>query len=104
MRTVLGRSSDYGNNLVDTSAILGADANKSLSGLLVQTDHLAQLSIAMNDFSTSIAEISHSTVNSNQHVTEVSNLCKGAIDTITQAEQTVSALAKEVEKSAQLHL
>jgi len=100
LRTVLGRSGDYGNNLVDTSNILGRDASKSLDGLLVQTDHLAQLSVAINDFSASIAEISHSTVNSNQHVTQVSQVCKGAIDTISKAEQTVSALAKEVENSA----
>jgi len=100
LRTVLGRSSDYGNSLVDISNILGADANKSLDGLTTQNDHLGQLTIAMNDFSASIVEISHSTVKSNGHVNEVSDVCKDAIEIIKQTEVTISSLAREVESSA----
>ena len=100
LRTVLGRGSDYGNNLVDISNILGADANKSLDGLTQQNEHLGQLTIAMNDFSASIVEISHSTVKSNDHVNEVNDVCKGAIDNINKMEVTISSLAQEVESAA----
>jgi len=100
LRTVLGRSSDYGSNLVDTSNILTEDVNESLKGLVEQSDHLQQLTVAMNDFNGSIGEISHSIVNSNEHINEVSQVCEGAIEIINTAEKTVSSLAQEVESSA----
>ena len=55
---------------------------------------------AINDFSASIAEIGHSTVNSNEHIKAVSKVCKDAIEIINTAEGTVSSLAIEVENSA----
>ncbi|MCJ8300653.1 MAG: methyl-accepting chemotaxis protein, partial [Pseudomonadales bacterium] len=100
LRTVLGRSSDYGNSLVDTSNILGEDAEKSLAGLMLQSEQLGQLTVAINDFSASIAEIGHSTVNSNEHIKAVGKVCEEAIETINTAEGTVSSLALEVENSA----
>ena len=100
LRTVLGRGSDYGHTLVDISNILGADANKSLDGLNQQNEHLGQLTIAMHDFSASIVEISHSTVRSNDHVNEVNDVCKDAIDIMNITEDTISSLALEVEVSA----
>ncbi|EPJ54588.1 MAG: hypothetical protein OFPI_06400 [Osedax symbiont Rs2] len=100
LRTVLGRSSDYGSNLVNTSAVLGEAADKSLQGLEMQNEHLGQLNVAINDFSASITEICHSTVKSNQHVNEVSGVCKEAIESITEAEQTATLLAHEVKNSA----
>jgi PAS domain S-box-containing protein len=99
LRTVLGRSSDYGNSLVDVSNTLGNDANKSLDGLNQQNNHLEQLAIAINDFSASIIEISHSTVSSNDHVNEVNDVCKDAINTINNTESTISSLALEVENA-----
>lgn len=99
LRTVLGRSSDYGNNLVDISNILSNDANKSLDGLNQQNDHLGQLAVAIKDFSASIVEISHSTVSSNDHVSEVNNVCKDAISTINNTQDTISSLALEVENA-----
>jgi len=100
LRTVLGRSTDYGNNLVVTANILGEDANKSLDGLFLQNDHLGQLSASMADFSASITEISHSTVNSNEQVNSVNDVCKDAIDIINNTEGTISLLATEVENAA----
>ena len=100
LRTVLGRSSDYGNSLVDTSNILTEGVNKSLEGLVEQSNHLQQLTVAMHDFNGSIGEISQSIVNSNQHINEVSQVCEGAIEIINTAEKTVSSLAQEVERSA----
>ncbi|EPJ54589.1 MAG: hypothetical protein OFPI_06410 [Osedax symbiont Rs2] len=100
LRTVLGRSSDCGSLLVGTSNTLGEAANKSLGGLMTQNEHLSQLTNAITDFSSSITEICHSTVSSNQHVNEVNGVCKTAIENISKAEQTVSLLAVEVENSA----
>jgi len=100
LRTVLGRSNDFGNSLVDTANHLGEDATKSLEGLELQNGHIGQLTAAMHDFSTSIVEISHSTVNSNQQVNAVNDVCKEAIDIINNAETTISSLASDVENAA----
>jgi PAS domain S-box-containing protein len=100
LRTVLGRSSDYGTNLVSLSSILSNDANKSLDGLSLQNTHLDHLTIAIQDFSASIQEISQSTVNSNTLVNEVKEVAQEAILTIKVAEGTISSLSTEVEKSA----
>jgi len=100
LRTVLGRSSDYGTNLVSLSGTLEEGANKSLSGLLLQNQHLDQLTIAIKDFSSSILDISQSTMNSNALVVEVSDVCLEAIEVINTAEQTSSSLAVDVENTA----
>lgn len=100
LRTVLGRSNDYGNNLVTTAVTLGESSSQTLSGLMVQNDHLDQLATAITEMSSSIAEISRSTVESKDHVDIVNQHCISAINIINNTEQTTSTLAQEVATAA----
>jgi len=100
LRTVLGRSRDYGKNLVDTANHLQASSDETLSGLMVQNEHLEQLSTAITQMSSSIAEISRSTVDSKTHVDQVNSECHGAIGIINDTQSTFSTLAGDVESAA----
>jgi methyl-accepting chemotaxis protein len=57
LRTVLGRSNDYGNNLVTTAVTLGESSSQTLSGLMVQNDHLDQLATAITEISRSASTL-----------------------------------------------
>ena len=100
LRTVLGRSRDYGYNLVETAATLEDSSNETLEGLVVQNNHLEQLATAITEMSSSISEISRSTVDSKDHVDIVNQECKDAIAIINETESTISVLAVDVEKAA----
>jgi len=100
LRTVLGRSNDYAKGLVTTADILDDSSTQTLTGLTVQNDHLAQLSSAITQMSLSINEISHSTVQSKDHVDSVNQQCLDAITIINNTENTTSVLADEVAHAA----
>jgi len=100
LRTVLGRSNDYGTGLVNTASILSDSSTQTLAGLNVQNDHLEQLATAITEMSSSISEISRSTVDSKDHVDVVNQHCVDAIDIINNTEKTTSSLALEVESAA----
>ena len=100
LRTVLGRSEDYGINLVKTAKILEQSSNETLAGLLVENNHLDQLATAISEMSASITEISRSTIDSKDHVDIVNQECKDAIAIINDTESKVSVLAVDVETAA----
>jgi len=100
LRTVLGRSRDYGDNLINTANNLQTSSDQTLNGLLVQNEHLEQLSTAITQMSTSITEISRNTIESKTHVQQVNSQCRGAIHVISDTQSTFSTLASDVESAA----
>ncbi len=100
LRTVLGRSRDYGNNLIGTATTLEESSNQTLDGLIVQNKHLEQLATAITEMSSSVSEISRSTVDSKGHVDVVNRECKNTITIINDTESTTSVLATDVESAA----
>ena len=100
LRTVLGRSTDYGSSLVQVASTLGNSSSQTLDGLLEQSSHLDQLATAITEMSSSIAEISRSTVESKDSVVTVNNECKAAISIISDTESTISKLADDVQSAA----
>lgn len=100
IRTVLGRSRDYGANLIATADQLDSSSLESLAGLVEQNTQLDQLSSAITQMSASIAEISRGTIESKDHVDVVNGECNSAISLISNTEQTTTTLSNEVEKAA----
>ncbi len=96
LNTVLGRSTDYGNNLVNISAKLADTSDQTLDGLHVQNAHLDQLASAIDEMSASIDEISRSTSDSKDNVELVNDECNRAIQKINQTESTINLLADDV--------
>jgi len=100
LRTVLGRSTDQGFDLVKTAAKLEGHAIKSLKGLVEQNSHLQHLGSAMTEMSASIDDISQNAIDARDHVTQVNDECLGAIETINNTENIISTLAADVETAA----
>jgi len=100
LRTILGRSKDYGGNLVGTATTLKESSNQTLDGLMVQSEHLGQLATAITEMSASVNDISRSTVNSKDHVDIVNQECRDTITIISATESTISTLEAEVESAA----
>ncbi|NRA84043.1 MAG: methyl-accepting chemotaxis protein [Gammaproteobacteria bacterium] len=100
LRTVLGRTNDFGGNLVTTATALETSSVESLNGLLIQNDNLEQLATAITQMSSSISEISRSTVDSKEHVDSVNQECIDAIAVINQTEIISSTLAMNVNSAA----
>jgi len=100
LTTVLGRSTDQGASLVKTAAHLDNSSQQSLTGLVEQNSHLLQLASAMTEMSASIDDISQSTLNARDHVTQVNDECINAIGTINNTENIISTLATDVKTAA----
>jgi len=100
LRTVLGRSTDQGISLFNAAANLENSSRQSLTGLVEQNNHLQQLASAMTEMSVSIDDISQSTVNARDHVSQVNDECISAISTINNTENIISTLATDVKKAA----
>ena len=100
LRTVLGRSSDYGDLLVKASLELENTSVQTSQGIDVQNEHLEQLSTAITQMSSSIAEISHNTTDSVNCVETVNTECNKAISLINKTQEVMTLLTNEVETAA----
>ncbi|PKF57530.1 chemotaxis protein [Alteromonadales bacterium alter-6D02] len=100
VRTILGRSKDLGDGLVDVAAVLEQSSAQALKGLLEENSQLGQLATAITQMSATIAEVSENTINSRDSVEGVNKECHRAITALNSSQQRVNELVIEVENAA----
>ncbi|MEH6444828.1 MAG: PAS domain-containing methyl-accepting chemotaxis protein [Oceanospirillaceae bacterium] len=99
LRTVLGRSNDYSQNLVCIATSVSDSSSQTLAGLNNQNNHLAQLSSAINEMSYSVQEISNNTTESLLQIEDVNNQCHQAIDKVKDNQSLITSMSGRAEKA-----
>jgi len=100
VRTILGRSQDLSNNLLDVSKELDKASIRSLKGLEKENEALDQLATAITQMSSSITEVSQSTFNSRDKVDGVNQQCRTAMSILDKSRQRIEKLGAEIGESA----
>ena len=101
VRTILGRSQDLGNNLLNVSNELDKASIRSLKGLEKENEELDQLATAITQMSSAITEVSQNTVNSRDKVDGVNQQCKHAMSILDNSRQRIETLGVEIGESAE---
>ncbi|GLX78333.1 methyl-accepting chemotaxis protein [Thalassotalea insulae] len=100
IRTILGRSKDTGDLLVQLASQLNQSSQQSLTGLLEENDHLDQLATAITQMSATIGEVSQSTNSAHDKMLDIVEKCHHTISTIDTTQGKISGLSNEVENAA----
>jgi len=98
--TILGRSSDAGQELVNLASELDIASNEMLTGIKEETSHLEQLSTAITEMSATIEEVSSNTTQTHDRVIDIENKCKQNINVISISQNRILNLTADVENSA----
>jgi len=100
VKTILGRTRDYGKTLVQLSGELEKVSSEMLEGIEEENDHLAQFATAITQMSATIDEVSSNTTLTHDKVVSIQNECQQNIDVIDVSQQKIIGLAQDVENAA----
>jgi len=100
VRTILGRSRDSGNTLLQHAQELQQVSDKTLSGLFEENNQLDQLATAITEMTATVEDVSRSTSEAHDKVQLINEECDQAISIITGSQDKINHLSGEVEKAA----
>jgi len=100
VKTILGRSRDYGNTLVELSNELDHVSNNMLNGIQEENSHLAQFATAITEMSATIEEVSTNTTLTHDKVISIQNECQQNIEEIEVSQNKIINLSHDVENAA----
>lgn len=100
VRTILGRVSDSTGSLDKGAQNLLAAAHRAKEGVEKEAQELNMVSTAVEEMSTSIAEVASNTIETREKVSSAHDNCQKATDAMNHTMEQVAELAKEVAKSA----
>jgi PAS domain S-box-containing protein len=100
IRTILGRSSNSGRELLNLATELESASKQTLKGIEEENSHLAQLATAITQMSATISEVSLNTNQTHDKVLMVQNECKSNITVIEASQNKINGLASDVDKAA----
>ncbi|MDX2369025.1 MAG: methyl-accepting chemotaxis protein [Colwellia sp.] len=100
IRTILGRSSDSGQELVTLATELQVASKEMLEGIEEENSHLSQFATAITEMSATIDEVSLNTNQTHEKVLIVQTECQDNINVIEISQNKINGLTKDVDQAS----
>lgn len=100
LNTIIGRITDSGKNLHDSSSELLSSSKVAKKGVEEETHELHQISTSIEQMTATISEVAENTAETSDKVKFAHDECHTARDIMDEAMDSIHQLSKEVEQSS----